>query len=258
MSAPAVGYWTQTASENWCEADYTHSFYVAEWWNTLSSFPLVIFSLLALRLGLLHGYPKRLLLPSLLTALVGLGSVWFHGTLSYGGQALDELSMVVAATAFLYVGLEADPRAIKLPWLAPALAAWSASFIGAYVYLKDTSYFLFFVVIFALLSTRCCYTAYLLHQRTADPTLRTLFFCGQSLWAAGFLLFWLPDKLVRRCACVWGGVWLLPPPPHTRALLHCLLARARPPSPSFTPPPPTARSSAPPSSPLTCTPSSTS
>jgi dihydroceramidase len=197
-AAAAPPYWgARTASEDWCEPNYVYSPYVAEWWNTLSSLPMVFFSLAALALGVRHGYPKRLLLPSLLTACVGLGSVAFHGSLLYGGQAMDELSMVLAATAFLYVGLEGDPRRVALPLLAPALALWSAAFVASYVYLKDTAYFLFFVVVFVALSVRCCYTAYLLHLRTADGTLRRLYFCGQALWVAAFGAFWLPDKLVR-------------------------------------------------------------
>ena len=171
-AAPASpAFWApQTASENWCEPDYQYSPYIVEWWNTLSSLPLVILSLVSLVVGLRNGYSRRHLLSALLTMCVGCGSVAFHGTMKYSGQAMDELSMVLAATAFLYCGLEGDPRGVKLPWLAPTLLAWSVSFVAAYVFLKDTAYFLFFVVVFVALSVRCCYTAYLLHLRTAAGT----------------------------------------------------------------------------------------
>jgi hypothetical protein len=126
------GYWAPwTASEKWCEPAYAQSPYIVEFWNTVSSLPIVLLSLTALYYGVRGGMPKRLLLPSLLTALVGCGSVWFHGTMAYGGQALDELAMVCACVAFLYCGLEADPRGIKSPWLAPVLLAFSAAFIAA-------------------------------------------------------------------------------------------------------------------------------
>lgn len=34
-----------------------------------------------------------------------------------------------------------------------------------------------------------------MHRRTFDPTLQKLFWAGQLTWAAGFLVFWFPDKL---------------------------------------------------------------
>ncbi len=111
---------------------------------------------------------------------------------------MDELSMVLCATAFLYVNLEADARKRLYPvWVGPALLAWSASFVAAYVFLKESNFFLFFVVIFVVLSLGCCRGAYMLHLRTAHPTLRNLFFLGQLVWASAFIVFWLPDKLVR-------------------------------------------------------------
>ena len=213
-------YWgSPTASEDWCEANYVVTPYIAEFWNTLSNLPIILSSLYSIYLGITRGQDFHLVLPSVLLFFVGIGSTIFHGTLSYMGQAIDELSMVLAATAFLYVCLEGDARRRSgVSFLGPLLVAWSCAFIAAYVWLKNTNYFIVFVVVFVFLSTRCCYGAYLLHLRTSHPTLRTLFWCGQIVWASAFILFWLPDKLVSN----FHSFPPCPPPPSPLAFFYQL------------------------------------
>jgi hypothetical protein len=44
-------YWArfgQISAVDWCEPNYLHSPYVAEWWNTLSSVPIALIGLLGL------------------------------------------------------------------------------------------------------------------------------------------------------------------------------------------------------------------
>lgn len=42
MSTLSAPFWGEpTASVDWCEQNYTHSFYVAEWWNAVSSLSMV-------------------------------------------------------------------------------------------------------------------------------------------------------------------------------------------------------------------------
>ena len=174
--------------------------YIAEFWNTLSSLPIIAAGVFGVFIALRERYRKRFLIPALALTVVGVGSTAFHATLSYWGQALDELTMVYAALACVYIGFELDPRAVRRPWLAAALSAWAAAFTGAYFWLRDSSYFLFFVAVFAALSTHCSWKALQLHWRTTDPDLRALFVRGQFLWAFSFLALWLPDKLA--CAAV--------------------------------------------------------
>jgi hypothetical protein len=83
---------------------------------------------LGLFFGVQQRYRRRFLAPSFFLILVGLGSVLFHATLTYIGQALDELTMVWMALTCVYLGFELDPRAVRRPWLAPTLVAWGAAF----------------------------------------------------------------------------------------------------------------------------------
>ncbi|KAI8364157.1 ceramidase-domain-containing protein [Radiomyces spectabilis] len=47
LDVEPVGYWGPiTSSVDWCEKNYTHWYYVAEWWNTLSSLAMIVLGLL--------------------------------------------------------------------------------------------------------------------------------------------------------------------------------------------------------------------
>ena len=87
-----TAYWgPPSASEDWCEVNYVYSPYIAEFFNVISSIPIVLAGILGVWIGLRGGYRKRFIVPCALTILVGLGSIAFHGTLLYWGQAMDEL-----------------------------------------------------------------------------------------------------------------------------------------------------------------------
>ncbi|KAM4706714.1 alkaline ceramidase 1 isoform 2-T2 [Discoglossus pictus] len=88
---------------DWCEGNYLHSEYVAEYYNTVSN--VVFFIVGPMMMYLLHPYAsKRSLavhLVWLMFIIVGLFSVYFHMTLSFLGQMLDELSILwVIAIAY--------------------------------------------------------------------------------------------------------------------------------------------------------------
>jgi dihydroceramidase len=204
-----------TSSEDWCEPNYVVTPYIAEFWNTLSSLPVIIFALTAYFVGRREGFRKRFLVPCLLTALVGVGSVIFHGTLQYWGQAMDELFMVYAATAYMCMIAFSD-RTIPSRFIVPAALLLGASFTAAYVFLRGGPFFIFFVIIFAVLSTWLCYASLQMHRRTFSPILQHLFWAGQITWIGGFGLFWFPDKL----ACEYVQAF------HLHALFHLCVATA--------------------------------
>ncbi|KAM8939283.1 alkaline ceramidase 1 [Pelodytes ibericus] len=81
---------------DWCETNYLHSEYVAEYYNTVSN--VVFFVVGPLMMYLLHPYAsKRSLavhLVWIMFIIVGLFSAYYHMTLSYVGQLLDELSIL--------------------------------------------------------------------------------------------------------------------------------------------------------------------
>jgi hypothetical protein len=142
-----------------------------------------------------YGYRARFVVPSLLMVFVGTGSVLFHGTLQYAGQALDELSMVYCVTAFLYLALENVPSPPKRRrrWLVPALVLYDACFTLAYVLLP--AYFTFFVLTFIGLCAATVFLSGAMYRRTKDLRLRRLFWVGVSLYLGSFLFLWIPDSV---------------------------------------------------------------
>ncbi|XP_017322518.1 alkaline ceramidase 1 isoform X1 [Ictalurus punctatus] len=86
----------ESSEVDWCEDNYKHSENVVEYFNTMSSF--IFFVVAPIMLYLLHPYAKErnlaVHLVWLMMIFVGLFSMYFHMTLSFMGQMLDELSIL--------------------------------------------------------------------------------------------------------------------------------------------------------------------
>lgn len=188
-----------TSNVDWCEANYVHSRYVAELFNTLSSVPMVLVAAWGLWLCRHYGLEMRFYLCWAGIGVVGVGSLLFHGTLQHVGQATDEVGMVCASLAFLYVVLEAShyPEA-RRPWLPWAEALGAIAFAAAY--LSSPFFFPFFVAAYAamvLLIIHQTYRLYLLYRDedgAAARWQRTLFWTAALGYPGGFLLFWVPEN----------------------------------------------------------------
>ncbi|ORZ12077.1 ceramidase [Lobosporangium transversale] len=117
-----VGYWSpNTASVDWCENNYVVSYYIAEFWNTISS--LFIILLGELGLYLCPTKEKRFKVTFRTITVVGIGSTLFHGTLRHKMQLLDELPMIYAATALAFICIE-NKHGAQGRWLPISLATW--------------------------------------------------------------------------------------------------------------------------------------
>nr|XP_046247807.1 alkaline ceramidase 1 isoform X2 [Scatophagus argus] len=86
----------ESSEIDWCEDNYRHSEHVVEYFNTMSSF--VFFIISPIMLYLLHPYAKErnlaIHLVWIMMIFVGIFSAYFHMTLSFVGQMLDELSIL--------------------------------------------------------------------------------------------------------------------------------------------------------------------
>jgi dihydroceramidase len=154
------GWWGKpTSSVDWCEDNYAWSHYVAEFYNTFSSFSIFFFGI--------YGYVKHkhqlsfrydLLLMSY--TLVGWGSAAFHGTLLFPFQCLDELPMCYTAIIMVYCALE-DQKQQKYGWTLPSLFfLWAALITYAVTSSSHKWQFYVFHTSFGVLELAVAYLTY--------------------------------------------------------------------------------------------------
>lgn len=96
-------YTIRPAEINWCEPNYTQSHYIAEFQNSFSSLFITLGGLIGFYWAYKYRHPASLQVLALLIAVVGVGSFLFHQTLLFPMQLLDELPMMYAMTAFIYL-----------------------------------------------------------------------------------------------------------------------------------------------------------
>ncbi|KAG8594003.1 hypothetical protein GDO81_001030 [Engystomops pustulosus] len=81
---------------DWCEVNYLHSEYVAEYYNTFTNIAFLLVG--PLMIYLLHPYACRrslhVHLVWIMFIMIGLFSMYYHMTLSFFGQLLDEISIL--------------------------------------------------------------------------------------------------------------------------------------------------------------------
>ncbi|KAL7015249.1 hypothetical protein ACKWTF_016362 [Chironomus riparius] len=81
---------------DWCEPNYAVVPYIVEYYNTLSNFAFLIFP--PLMIYLYRGYANKISsgihIVWIFYMIVGVSSMYFHGTLSLMGQLLDEISIL--------------------------------------------------------------------------------------------------------------------------------------------------------------------
>lgn len=104
------GYWGDVdASVDWCEQNYRYTYFIAEFWNTLSSVPMVLYAIIGASLCYNAGVKeKRFLFSFICIANVGIGSVLYHSTLRRTAQLLDEIPMLFLSYSFLFSAINTN------------------------------------------------------------------------------------------------------------------------------------------------------
>ncbi|KAI8075664.1 hypothetical protein BDF21DRAFT_423415 [Thamnidium elegans] len=186
---PSDYYWGPvTSTIDWCEENYIVSPYIAEFFNTITNLGFVFFSLFGIYNVFRNNASKKLIVAYLGVMMVGFGSWFFHMTLQYNMQLLDELPMLYVACIMIWQTFIVDPIStigIKLP-IALAICSGTISYV--YIIINDP---VFHQVSYALLVFCIVFRAILLVGRVPNeyntyekPRLQLL------LWLAalGFIL----------------------------------------------------------------------
>ncbi|KAL0281900.1 UNVERIFIED_CONTAM: Alkaline ceramidase [Sesamum angustifolium] len=70
-----------TSTHEWCEPNYVHSSYIAEFFNTVSNVPCIILALIGLVNSLRQRFEKRFSVLHVSNMVLAIGSMLYHATL---------------------------------------------------------------------------------------------------------------------------------------------------------------------------------
>lgn len=187
------------ANVDWCEPNYVVTPYVAEWWNTLSSLPMVALGAFGLwRWSRLPGGLRRHAWLFAGLGMVGVGSTAFHGTLLRAAQALDELPMVyLGMVAVWAVALRAAPRESG-GGLAAAMGVYAVGFTVAY-FTSEASFVVFVASYGALVAYAALRSMWLTWGRAGPPLLGRLLQVSSVGFLGSLAFCWIPEHVLLPC-----------------------------------------------------------
>ncbi|KAF4349619.1 hypothetical protein CsatB_025392 [Cannabis sativa] len=103
MADEVSSFWGPVTSTDWCEKNYMHSSYVAEFFNTISNIPCVVLALFGLVNALRQRFEKRFSVLHLSNMTLAIGSMVYHATLQRVQQQGDETPMVWEMLLYIYI-----------------------------------------------------------------------------------------------------------------------------------------------------------
>lgn len=183
------GFWAQTATIDWCECNYEVSYFIAEWWNTLSNLSFILPELAQYFALSRHKNVEMVFKSAFLSlSLVGIGSFCFHMTLARPMQMFDETSMILVSLHGFYLLYIIRKPNVNRNLLIALLICYGLIFFSLYIFLVD--YPIFHNTTFGLLVYASTAIGYQLKQQYG-PHYR--FWTVIILQHFAFLL-WLIDK----------------------------------------------------------------
>ena len=228
-----VGYWGDPNSIlDFCEPNYAISYYFAEFFNTLSSMPMIFQAILGLILT--HRYATkefRYKLCFMSLMLVGIGSSLFHASLKYHYQLLDELPMLFLSATGTFVTLtlhsnKNNKHHMKRDYYLVVLLV-SITLLETYCY----CYFKIWSIFFWGYSINVLITTYVLmkYHLKDEKIIKRVFIIAWCCYYGGFV-FWGTDMVF----CDYVQVFQLHSFWHLAAgygaymtFLTCILVRAK-------------------------------
>ncbi|KAM4047642.1 alkaline ceramidase 3 [Anomaloglossus baeobatrachus] len=193
--APALdrpGHWgPPTSTLDWCEENYAVSYYIAEFWNTVSNLIMILPPICGAIQTVKDKLETRYLMAFLGLAAVGMGSWCFHMTLKYEMQLLDELPMIYGCSVFVYCLYECFKNRNSYNYLLLVLLMlFSVIVTTVYLLWKEPVFHqVMYGVLVGFLVLRSVYIVTWVY-----PWLRGLAYTSLGLFLIGFLL-WNVDNI---------------------------------------------------------------
>jgi len=187
------GFWQVSSSIDWCERNYVVSWYIAEFWNSISSLIIVLCGVIDLMFAINMKAELRFKLYAFSVILVGWGTIAFHASLTYVGQIGDELPMVWCMMISWYILLTMEKKQnYSGNTLAKVLAIYC--FVFSLVHTIGAFTVLFQIHFVVLMLVPLVYGYKLVEKYQAHPQLKSLGVFYASLWAVAGVV-WLLDQL---------------------------------------------------------------
>jgi len=182
------GYWGNTTSTlDWCEINYEVSWYIAEFYNTLTNLAMIIPGIYGVYQVKANNLETRFLVSFIMLFIVGIGSSMFHMTLQYWAQLLDELPMVYSSCTFIYslymINSEEGENSL---WLTASLIFYSLFTTVIYLLLPFPIIHQF---LYGLTVVVMVYLAAKLLLQTEDKPNRIMFVAGVMTFLLAFGLW---------------------------------------------------------------------
>lgn len=180
------GFWGDTtATLDWCEGNYEVSWYIAEFYNTLTNLAMIVPACYGIHKVRKHNLETRFLVSYVMLLTVGVGSSLFHMTLKYWGQILDELPMVYSSCTFIY-SLYMIQTKENEKWLVFSLSFYCTAFAVVYLFIPNPLVFQTMygitVVVIVLLSANVL-------RSTSTFGNKNMFWGGLATFLSAFMLW---------------------------------------------------------------------
>ena len=113
---------------DWCESNYKYTDNIAEFWNSLTSLCFLVPSIsgyFIFKGSKMEKHEPNVYLLWISNLTIGLGSVYFHGSLSIAGQILDELPIIIMNVFGMFMMFPLHKwRFLNILWLRNYLFTW--------------------------------------------------------------------------------------------------------------------------------------
>ncbi|KAF2638153.1 alkaline ceramidase-like protein [Massarina eburnea CBS 473.64] len=165
------GRWSPvTSTINWCEEDYYATVYSAEIVNTLTNLLFMYLASKGIYSCVKHGHDRVFIVAYVGYLLTGTGSFFFHSTLKYPMQLVDELSMIYTTCLMNYATFSFN-RSLRFRTILGLSLASLALFITLYYhYLQDPT---FHQITYAILTIVVFFRAVYVMEVNMRPRFRT-------------------------------------------------------------------------------------
>ncbi|KAI4310767.1 hypothetical protein MLD38_035718 [Melastoma candidum] len=204
-------FWGPVTSTDWCERNYVHSSYVAEFFNTVSNFPCIFLALFGLVSAVRQRFEKRFSVLHLSNMALAIGSVVYHATLQRVQQQGDETPMVWEMLLYIYILHSPDWHYRST--MPTFLFIYGAGFAVLHSLVRFGIGFKVHYAILCLLCIPRMYKYYIYTEETSAKRVAKLYVATLFLATA----CWLFDKLF----CKKVSEWYFNPQGH--ALWHVLM-----------------------------------